>query len=342
MKVQYIDHMGNDDSVVNAARVSFNKHPSNFTNEQNHKLIRYLVEHKHEIPFAHTAITLRVQAPISIRTQAFKHKVGFVENEQSRRYISTLPEYFLPVFRSKPDGNIKQGSGDIHERSDEWQREYTKSCCEAIALYDRMIKDNISPEQARFILPQGVLTEWVWTGSLLAFARFYNLRTDPHAQKEIQTLAKMVGEIIESLYPVSWHALTSNRRPTMDRQDIKEANDPINPNHYKTQSGVECIEVASLFPYSLGNAIKYAWRAGRKDNLKQDLKKCEWYLNRAIVNYEIVFLKPHTEAARKAWLKLEKVLGELPERNAEILSNIIQGDLQGALSLLDDWITELD
>lgn len=134
----------------------------------------------------------------------------------------------------------------------------------------------------------------------------------------------------------------------LDDDNLKETktspqpNDPINPNHYKTQSGVECIEVASLFPYSLGNAIKYAWRAGRKDNLKQDLEKCEWYLNRAIVNYEIVFLKPHTEAARKARLKLEKVLGELPERNAEILSNIIQGDLQGALSLLDDWITELD
>ena len=208
MKVELIDYMGNDNSVVTAARVSFAKEASNYTNEQNHRLIRYLAKHKHEIPFAHTAITLRVQAPISLRTQAFKHKIGFVENEQSRRYISTPPEYFLPTFRTKPDGNIKQGSGDTHERLAEWQREYTKLCCEAIALYDRMIRDNVSPEQARFVLLQGTMTEWVWTGSLLAFARFYNLRTDPHAQKEIQDLAKMVGEIIEPLYPVSWQALT--------------------------------------------------------------------------------------------------------------------------------------
>lgn len=208
MQVTLIDYMGNDDSIVNAARVSFAKEASNFTDEQNHRLIRYLAEHKHEIPFAHTAITLRVQAPISIRTQAFKHKIGFVENEQSRRYISTLPEYFLPTFRTKPDGNIKQGSGGTHERSAEWQREYIKLCCEAIALYDRMIKDNVSPEQARFVLPQGIMTEWVWTGSLLAFARFYNQRTDPHAQKEIQDLAHMVGKVIAPLFPIGWEALT--------------------------------------------------------------------------------------------------------------------------------------
>lgn len=210
MKVQLIDYMGNDNSVVNAARVSFAKEANNFSDEQNNRLIRYLAEHKHEIPFAHTAITLRVKAPISIRTQAFKHKVGFVENEQSRRYISTQPEYFLPIFRSKPDGNIKQGSGNKHERSDEWQWEYAKACREAIALYDRMIKDNISPEQARFVLPQGVMTEWVWTGSLLAFVRFYKLRTDSHAQKEIQELAVMVGNIIAPLYPTSWSALTGD------------------------------------------------------------------------------------------------------------------------------------
>ena len=119
-------------------------------------------------------------------------------------------------------------------------------------------------------------------------------------------------------------------------------NDLINPNHYKTGGGVSCIDIAELFPYSLGNAIKYAWRAGKKDNLKQDLEKCEWYLNRVMANGEIIFLKPFTQATYKAWHKFEKVQGELPVRNAEVLSNILQGNLQAALNLLDSWITELD
>ena len=225
MIVQYIDHMGDDNSVVNSARVSFAKEASNFTDEQNHRLIRYLAKHKHEIPFAHTAITLRMKAPIAIRTQCFKHKVGFVENEVSRRYVSDTPELFIPDFwRTKPIGNVKQGSGTSKvDINTEFKKgfcincgyttcgsSYEQICNEMIDLYKAMIKADISPEQARFVLPQGVMTEWVWTGSLLAFARFYNLRTDTHAQKEIQDLAQMVGEIIEPLYPVSWNALTGN------------------------------------------------------------------------------------------------------------------------------------
>ena len=210
MQVTLIDYMGNDDSIVNAARVSFSREAKHFTHEQNVNLIRYLAEHKHEIPFAHTAITLRMKAPISIRTQCFKSKVGFVENEVSRRYVKSEPELFVPTFRHAPDGNIKQGSGEeLHEADNRRiQKYYTEACENAIKWYNEMIEQGIAPEQARFILPQGVMTEWVWTGSLLAFARFYNLRTDDHAQKEIQDLARMVGEIIEPLYPVSWNALT--------------------------------------------------------------------------------------------------------------------------------------
>ena len=117
---------------------------------------------------------------------------------------------FVPTFRHAPDGNIKQGSGEeLHEADNRRiQKYYTEACENAIKWYNEMIEQGIAPEQARFILPQGVMTEWVWTGSLLAFARFYNLRTDDHAQKEIQDLARMVGEIIEPLYPVSWNALT--------------------------------------------------------------------------------------------------------------------------------------
>lgn len=211
LQVQYTDHMGNDDSVVNAARVSFAKEASNFPAEKNHKLIRYLAEHEHEIPFAHTAVTLRVRAPISVRTQCFKHKVGFVENEVSRRYVTDTPELFLPTFRTAPQGNVKQGSGGEHDENELLREVYQSISQECLECYESMIKNGVAPEQARFILPQGTMTEWVWTGSLLAFARFYNLRTDPHAQKEIQDLAHMVGDIIEPLYPVSWAALTRAR-----------------------------------------------------------------------------------------------------------------------------------
>lgn len=211
-EVQLVDHMGNDDSVVNAARVSFNKMAENFTKEQNEKLIMFLAEHKHEIPFAHTAITLRVKAPISIRTQCFKSKIGFVENEVSRRYVSYEPELFIPQFRAA-SANKKQGSGDEleAEKQVEAKKKYEEACKLAIETYNSLIDNGVAPEQARFVLPQGVLTEWVWTGSLLAFARFYNLRYKPDAQKEIQEVAQMVGEIMEKLFPISWKALTKQK-----------------------------------------------------------------------------------------------------------------------------------
>ena len=236
MNVTYIDHMGNDNSVVDSARVSFAKQAKNYTDEENTKLIQYLAKHKHEIPFAHTAITVRVEAPISIRTQCFKHKIGFVENECSRRYIKTTPKVFVPTFRTAPSKSMKQGSGEeitIVEpysfdfidgkkikteyssyTQEDIQSMYRNVCNKAIDMYNLMVKPvnegglGIAPEQARFVLPQGALTEWIWTGSLLAFARFYKLRTDNHAQKEIRNLAYMVEDIIEPLFPISWRALT--------------------------------------------------------------------------------------------------------------------------------------
>lgn len=211
MQVTLIDYMGSDESICRAAR-AFSKDPKHFTPEQNANLIRYLAEHKHEIPFAHTAITLRVKAPIAIRTQYFKHKIGFVENEVSRHYVKSEPELFVPTFRHAPDGNIKQGSGgELHEADNRRiQKYYTEACENVIKWYSEMIEQGVDPEQARFILPQGVMTEWVWTGSLLAFARFYNLHAGSHAQKEIQDLAQMVGDIIKPLFTQSWTALTGD------------------------------------------------------------------------------------------------------------------------------------
>lgn len=209
MSVEYIDHMGSDDSVVRAARVSFDKSPELYTDEENTRLIAYLARHGHEIPFAHTAITLRVRAPVAVRAQAFKSKVGFVESEQSRRYISSTPGFFVPEFRAKAE-NVKQGSGELldDEKQEKLRETYVAFMQGAQVMYQTFLDMGVAPEQARFLLPQGMMTEWVWTGSLLAFARFYRLRSDAHAQKEIQDLAHEVGAIIADLFPVSWKALT--------------------------------------------------------------------------------------------------------------------------------------
>lgn len=209
MSVEYIDHMGSDDSVVRAARVSFDKAPELYTAEENARLIAYLARHGHEIPFAHTAITLRVRAPVAVRAQAFRHKVGFVESEQSRRYISSTPGFFVPEFRAKAE-NVKQGSGELldDEKQEKLRETYVAFMQGAQVIYHSFLDMGVAPEQARFLLPQGMMTEWVWTGSLLAFARFYRLRSDAHAQKEIQDLAHEVGAIIADLFPVSWKALT--------------------------------------------------------------------------------------------------------------------------------------
>jgi thymidylate synthase, flavin-dependent len=209
MSVEYIDHMGSDDSVVRAARVSFDKSPELYTDEENARLIAYLARHGHEIPFAHTAITLRVRAPVAVRAQAFKHKIGFVESEISRRYVSSTPGFFVPEFRAKAE-NVKQGSGELlnDEKQEQLRETYVAFMQGVQVIYHSFLDMGVAPEQARFLLPQGMMTEWVWTGSLLAFARFYRLRSDAHAQKEIQDLAHEVGAIIADLFPVSWKALT--------------------------------------------------------------------------------------------------------------------------------------
>ena len=139
----------------------------------------------------------------------FKHKVGFVENEESRRYITSTPELYVPnEFRMAPEGNAKQGSSGVHPRSADWLSIYKLRCTNAINLYERMVADGVCTEQARMVLPQGVEVNWYWTGSLSAYARFVNQRSDTHAQQEVQELAQQVASIIAPLYPVSWQELT--------------------------------------------------------------------------------------------------------------------------------------
>ena len=222
MKVEYIDHMGTDESIVRAARVSFaadcriekvdgGTFPSEDTVERkpkDAKLIKYLAVHNHWTPFAHTAITLRVTAPLPIRTQCFKHKQGFVENEESRRYISSEPTFFFPRFRETCK-NKKQGSGDTLEGNAKFYAVgiYKEAINKAKAAYLLLLDLGVCEEQARFVLPQGTEVNWYWTGSLAAYARFARQRMDSHAQLEIQELAKEISDIIAPLFPVAWAQL---------------------------------------------------------------------------------------------------------------------------------------
>ena len=215
--VEYFDHMGTDLTTVNVARVSFNKESEWDTGHKlsakDSKLVNFLAEHNHWTPFAHSVVSLRIKAPISIRTQLFKHKIGFVENEVSRRYVSYEPDLYYPFFRGKPTNGAKQGSEDFIEDPKlklTIDKLYRDSAEKAIETYDELIEAGVAPEQARFVLPQGVYTEWIWTGSLSAYARVYTQRSDPHAQWEVQQYAKAIGEVIEPLFPESWSVLTTN------------------------------------------------------------------------------------------------------------------------------------
>ena len=217
--VEVIEHMGSDLTVANSARVSFATHKDEL-DEKDEKLIKYLADHNHWTPFAHPQITLRIKAPISIRTQFFKHKQGFVENEISRRYVSMEPEFYHPKWRTKPDKSKKQGSGDFIPPDDDGgevsggisyhplYRDYEAHMNASIKLYEDLIVMGVAPEQARFCLPQGMYTEWYWTGSLSAYARFYKLRIHSHAQWEIRQYADAISKIIEPLFPISWNELT--------------------------------------------------------------------------------------------------------------------------------------
>lgn len=220
MRADLIDHMGSDLTVVNAARVSFHKESEEFV-EQDEKLIKYLARHNHFTPFTHPQITLREKVPIFVARQRFKHTVGFSYNEVSRRYVDDEPEFYIPSVWRKRAENIKQGSSheavtkidwaisDTGWVNHVWSKTDPAEYANRVGLfcYNTLLKNGVAPEQARMVLPQSMYTEYYVTGSLSAFARAYKLRSDSHAQMEIQELAKLWDKIIRPLYPVSWSAL---------------------------------------------------------------------------------------------------------------------------------------
>lgn len=207
MKAEYISHMGDDLTVVNAARVSFDKE-SSALDDKDTKLLGYLARHGHWTPFSHPQITIRESVPIFVARQRFKHMIGFTYNEVSRRYVDDRPEFYRPVWRKRPESSIKQGSSGIHDNQLGIGGSYWNLLNVARDLYDDLIKKGVAPEQARMVLPQSMYTSYYVTGSLAAYARLYQQRTHDTAQHEIQLLAKQIGDIIEPLYPESWKALT--------------------------------------------------------------------------------------------------------------------------------------
>lgn len=223
IKVDYVDHMGTDLTVVNAARVSFDKasewlvhfdygaDKGLILSEADTKLIAYLAKHNHWSPFAHTSIQLRVKAPIFVARQLVKHQVGGVWNEVSRRYVDSEPEFYFPeVWRGRPTDGAKQGSsGVIDDNGDYSPSAGARSAVyETMRHYDWMLAAGVAPEQARMILPQNMMVEWYWTGSLMFFARVCAQRLDPHAQAETSEVARQIADVVRPLFPVSWLVLT--------------------------------------------------------------------------------------------------------------------------------------
>jgi thymidylate synthase (FAD) len=231
MKAEYITHSGSDLTCVNAARVSFDKESEweveevygldedgtyseeiKKLSDKDKKLINYLAKHDHFTPFTHSVITLRETVPIFVARQRFKHTVGFSYNEVSRRYVDEPPQFYTPDKWRKRAENKKQGSSDEEVKEGQVDLEYNVTLNICLNTYNHLLKSGVAPEQARMVLPQSMYTSYYVTGSLAAFARAYNLRSQPDAQAEIRELAEQWNKIISPLFPEAWRALTSNEK----------------------------------------------------------------------------------------------------------------------------------
>jgi len=235
--IEYLDHHGSDSAIANSARVSFadfgdwNDIAEGYTEERQTKLISYLATHRHLTPFRHNSISIRCKAPIFIARQLGKHQAGLSWNEVSRRYVKGGIEFHTPEsWRAAPEGSIKQGSageftgsvinpimyGSEHEAhvgaKDSAHGVYEDLLEMCLTVYSNMLDAGVAPEQARMVLPQSMMTEWVWTGNLLAFAHIYNERIASGAQLEAQEFARELDKVIRPLFPEGWEALTGHNK----------------------------------------------------------------------------------------------------------------------------------
>ena len=213
--VRLIDHMGTDLSVVNAARVSFGKKKDAFE-EGDAKLVAYLAEHEHTSPFRHTAMTQHVKAPIFVFRQWMKHRIGSEFNEISGRYVEfPEDEFFVPdLFRRQAKVNKQGSEGEVAGAEAVQAHEvFLAACRNAVTQYKALIALGVCREQARCLLPLGLYSEVYWTVSLQAAAHFIRLRTDSHAQWEIQQYAQAVRQVVETIFPAGLKALLGQGVP---------------------------------------------------------------------------------------------------------------------------------
>lgn len=212
MQVTLINSMGNDKTVVDAARVSFAKTADNYTEAQNEKLIQYLARHNHWTPFGHAQATFHIEAPIFVARQLVKHQVGLVWNEVSRRYVDDKPRFFSPSSWRPRSQDKKQGS-DKHDMIPDMRQAwkvYESAIHNISKTYGILLEMGVAPEQARMVLPQSMMTEWYWTGSLAAWSRVCRLRVSDDAQAETERIALDISREMKQLFPVSWAALEEN------------------------------------------------------------------------------------------------------------------------------------
>ena len=207
MFVKLIDSMGTDLSVVNAARVSFGKRKEEFT-EGDEKLIKYLAEHGHWSPFAHCSAQFHIKAPVFVARQLVKHQVGLSWNEISRRYVDTEVEFYeVDKWRGKSKDKKQGSEGTLEDKHGVCQWSKTKIEKAALESYKGLLGAGVAPEQARMVLPQSMMTEWYWSGTLYAFARVCNLRCASDAQYETRIVANLINEECGKLFPISWTEL---------------------------------------------------------------------------------------------------------------------------------------
>lgn len=203
-----IESMGNDKMVVNAARVTMGVTREGDLNERDERLINFLARERHVTPFRHPTVSFRCTAPIAIARQLGKHQVGFSWNEMSRRYKDGAVDVFIPEeFFRRPD-DLHKGGGSALEGNDRDMAlfHFNMAYETAVEAYDSLIKF-VAPEQARFVLPQGMITEWVWTGSLYGWSEVCRQRLSDHAQYEVRLFAQDIDKEMGKLFPISWEAL---------------------------------------------------------------------------------------------------------------------------------------
>ena len=212
ISVALVDKMGSDLSAVNAARVSYGAESKTLSERDSH-LLSFLAEHEHVTPFRHAAVTLRCRAPIFLARQLGKHQVGFSWNEVSRRYKDNeaIPiEFYIPgEVLCRPEKLMKQTAVPMaQDFADDMRHLIHAAGQSALRQYDHLVGCGVAPEQARMVLPQSMMTEWYWTGSLYGWASMYKQRSSEHAQYEARLFAEEVSKVMSELFPICWAELT--------------------------------------------------------------------------------------------------------------------------------------